>query len=233
MLTLIVAGCSVVDKTAVRILGAEEGIKPVECNQIRVAVALPINLLCMLLFEFSIFDSVAEQATAAAGIAGETVYKMTIYEATANMSFIIFICLFLSTVFGFGMGTFNFYLQQSVNAATVQIANILYKLTTTLVSRITHPAPVAFSSWIGFGLSLLGIALYTFGPKILLAVFPPSSSEADTDARDLMKNPGGGSGTGQISDATPIGNTKGGEEMKTLVGEAATSDPDEENPMRG
>lgn len=40
MLTLIVAGCSVVDKTAVRILGAEEGIKPVECNQIRVSKSL-------------------------------------------------------------------------------------------------------------------------------------------------------------------------------------------------
>ena len=44
------------------------------------------------------------------------------------MTGVIFMCLFFSTVFGFGMGTFNFYLQQSVNAATVQIANILYKL---------------------------------------------------------------------------------------------------------
>jgi hypothetical protein len=229
MLTLIVAGCSVVDKTAVRILGAEEGIKPVECNQIRVAVALPLNALFMFLFEFSVFDGVAEAALGANGVV-----KQTIYEATANMSFVVFTCLFFSTVFGFGMGTFNFYLQQAVNAATVQIANILYKLTTTLLSRITHPAPVAFSSWVGFGLSLLGIALYTFGPKILLAVFPPNGSEADSDARDLMKSAGAeGSNTGQMSDATPIGSSKGGgEEMKTLVGDGtAVSDPDEENPL--
>lgn len=229
MLTLIVAGCSVVDKTAVRILGAEEGIKPVECNQIRVAVALPINLLMMLLFEFSLFDAVGESVAGAAGANMNMLLeaaKPTIYEATYNMSLLIFICLFFSTVFGFGMGTFNFYLQQAVNAATVQIANIMYKLTTTLVSRITHPAPVAFSSWVGFMLSLLGIALYTFGPKILLAVFPPSASEADADARDLMKAPA------KLDDATPIGASKSGEEMKNLVAEGA-SDQDEENPMRG
>jgi len=52
LLTLIVAGCSVVDKTAVRILGAEEGIKPVECNQIRVGLSIPVNILFMMLFEF-------------------------------------------------------------------------------------------------------------------------------------------------------------------------------------
>lgn len=79
------------------------------------------------------------------------------------------VCLFLTTIFGYGMGTFNFYLQQAVNAATVQVANILYKLTTTIISRFSHPAPVAPLSWLGFAISLLGIALYTFGPKVTAA----------------------------------------------------------------
>lgn len=94
------------------------------------------------------------------------------------------------------MGTFNFYLQQAVAAATVQIANILYKLTTTIISRFSHPAPVAFSSWIGFALSLLGIALYTFGPKIMLALFPPANAgEPDGDALALAgQSKGGGAG---------------------------------------
>mmetsp|Transcript_78830 Transcript_78830/g.239092 ORF Transcript_78830/g.239092 Transcript_78830/m.239092 type:complete len:358 (+) Transcript_78830:97-1170(+) len=163
VLTLIVATCSVVDKTAVRVLGQEENIKPVECNQIRVALALPVNALFMLMFEFGIDDGQPAELNAL-----NQPPKLDIYTATAQMSVMVLTSLLLSTLFGFGMGTFNFYLQQAVSAATVQVANILYKLSTTIISRVTHPAPVALTSWAGFALSLLGIALYTFGPKMLV-----------------------------------------------------------------
>lgn len=153
-LVIVVALASVLDKTVVRILGQEEGIKPVECNQIRVALSIPINCLLIYVLEINGYQNDA----------GPTVAPLM--SAFRVMSFPVVLCLFFSTVFGFGMGTFNFYLQQAVNAATVQVANILYKLTTTIISRVTHPAPVTLYSWGGFVLSLLGIAMYTFSPKL-------------------------------------------------------------------
>ena len=69
------------------------------------------------------------------------------------------------------MGTFNFYLQQATNATAVQIANIGYKLATTGVSRLIWPVPVPTLSWLGFAISVLGIALFTFAPKV------PTSAE--------------------------------------------------------
>jgi len=173
-LTLIVSGCSVVDKTAVRVLGQEEDIKPVECNQIRVALALPVNALFILAFELRSVqrpladDGLPPDLSALSAPAQAEPAQADLFSAAAQMSTMVLASLLLSTLFSFGMGTFNFYLQQAVSAATVQVANILYKLSTTIISRVTHPAPVALTSWAGFALSLLGIALYTFGPKMLV-----------------------------------------------------------------
>eukprot|EP00408_Alexandrium_pacificum_P012636 CAMPEP_0171225068 /NCGR_PEP_ID=MMETSP0790-20130122/36615_1 /TAXON_ID=2925 /ORGANISM="Alexandrium catenella, Strain OF101" /LENGTH=344 /DNA_ID=CAMNT_0011691087 /DNA_START=31 /DNA_END=1062 /DNA_ORIENTATION=+ len=155
MLTLIVSGCSIIDKTSVRRLGQEEDIKPVEVNQMRVALALPVNLLFIAAFDAG--------HSSAAGAGDE---KPELYAALSGMPYAVKLSLLLSTLFGFGMGTFNFYLQQSVSAATVQVANILYKLCTTIISLVTHPAPVAKISWMGYAVSLLGIALYTFAPGL-------------------------------------------------------------------
>ncbi|CAD7961553.1 unnamed protein product [Amoebophrya sp. A120] len=111
--------------------------------------------------------SSALQGSSSSSPDGASVLVPPLFQAFQNdMTTVLWTCLFLSTIFGFGMGTFNFYLNQAVNAATVQVANILYKLTTTILSRFSHPTPVAFSSWCGFGLSLAGIALYTFGNQI-------------------------------------------------------------------
>mmetsp|Transcript_52103 Transcript_52103/g.121181 ORF Transcript_52103/g.121181 Transcript_52103/m.121181 type:complete len:377 (+) Transcript_52103:114-1244(+) len=176
VLTLTVSACSIVDKTAVRLLGQEEGITPIECNQLRVALALPLNLLCVLALDVGGHARATPGATAPfKGQPGDTHFAVpALYHATMNMSTIVMMCLLLSTIFGFGMGTFNFYLQQAVSAATVQVANILYKLSTTLISLVTHPAPVTGISWFGYSVSLLGIALYTFGPgRVLL----PCSSQ--------------------------------------------------------
>jgi len=174
VLTLVVAGCSVVDKTAVRYLGEVEDISPAECNQLRVAVSLPFNVLFMILLEFqSAAMLVADASDEAITDINTDPPKLDIYQSSANISFAVGMSILLSTVFGYGMGTFNFYLQQAVNAATVQVANILYKLATTMVSRVTHPTAVSASSWAGFALSLLGIALYTFGPKM----WPVQTSE--------------------------------------------------------
>jgi len=162
LLTSIVAANSVVDKTAVRLLGREEDIKPVECNQIRVALSLPVNILFVLASELPLLGA----RDAGAGAAAEApLAAPELGAALPAVSRVLAACILLSTVFGFGMGTFNFYLQQSVSAATVQVANILYKLCTTMISRVTHPAPVAPISWLGFALSLAGIGLYTLGPK--------------------------------------------------------------------
>jgi len=73
----------------------------------------------------------------------------------------VYVILFLTTLFGFGMGTLNFHLQQAVNATTVQVANVGYKLLTTVVSRVTHPEPVPGMAWLGYSISTFGIVFYT------------------------------------------------------------------------
>lgn len=169
LLTGIVSSASVVDKTAVRTLGQEEDIKPVECSQLRSALSLPVNLAFILLFEM-------QDIVAAGDLAPPS--RPDIYAATMQMSLAVSLSIFLSTIFGTGVGIFNFCLQQVVNAATVQVANILYKLTTTIISRMTHPSPVAMTSWLGFCVSLMGIGLYTFGPQIVSAMWHRSDATA-------------------------------------------------------
>lgn len=176
LLTANVSVCSVVDKMAVKILGQEEDMRPVECNQLRVAVALPLNALFVMLFELG---DVRLQDEFGQTMPSEGSSSSGVLSAAFQISSTVFIALLLSTIFGFGMGTFNFYLQQSVSAATVQVANILYKLCTTIISRITHPDPVTLTSWIGYSVSLAGIAVYTFGPKLLLHCVPSEHANAN------------------------------------------------------
>lgn len=149
-LTTSVALASVADKNIVRILADEEGLAPVEVNQQRIALSIPLTVLLAVWLEV-LPESLGEKPSAA--------------EAIFLLPFGVALALGCTVFFGFGMGTFNFYLQQVVNAATVQVANISYKLATTVISRVTHPAPVPLASWLGFALSLLGIALYTFKPE--------------------------------------------------------------------
>jgi len=166
MLTFVVSACSIIDKTAVRTLGQED-IKPVEVNQIRVALALPVNLVFVAVFDAGFSPVEAPGRPGAMDRVDELApaLKGQLYQALMGMPPAVVASLLLSTLFGFGMGTFNFYLQQSVSAATVQVANILYKLCTTLISLVTHPAPVSGISWLGYACSLSGIALYTFAPR--------------------------------------------------------------------
>jgi len=170
LLTANVSVCSVVDKMAVKVLGQEEDMRPVECNQLRVALSLPVNAMFVLLFELGslpLSDKAVDAPQMIAHSVLNTGSSNDVFSAASQMSFAVFMALFLSTIFGFGMGTFNFYLQQAVSATTVQVANILYKLCTTIISRATHPDPVTLTSWIGYSVSLAGIAIYTFGPKLL------------------------------------------------------------------
>eukprot|EP00392_Amoebophrya_sp_AT5.2_P008460 g8487.t1 len=207
-LIFIVSACSVIDKTAVHVLKDEEGMTPVTCNQNRCFLSLPFNFLLILLFELYKENAKPKRQLGEAGAGlllgesfgdGSGIFAASSTPSTSlyfnthpasypplvnsflDLSTQLHACLFLSTIFGFGIGTFNFYLQQALTAATVQVANILYKLTTTVLSRVTHPAPVAFSSWCGFGLSLLGIGLYTFGNQITELLFgPPEEAEFGT-----------------------------------------------------
>ena len=73
--------------------------------------------------------------------------------------------LFFSTIFGFGLGTCYFCLQQVVLAQTVQVQNIGYKLITMMISRFMFPDKVPVLAWVGFFISVIGIQLYSFAPK--------------------------------------------------------------------
>jgi drug/metabolite transporter (DMT)-like permease len=159
LLTTVVAVCSVVDKFCVRKFGEEEGFLPVEVNQMRVAGLLPLNIILAVAFEFYSYprDDLSNP---------DTMLPTTIYKLLFDLEFGLQACIFFSTIFGFGIGTFNLYLQKVVNAATVQVANIGYKLTTTIISRVTHPEPVTLLSWFGFAISLGGIYFYTFPDKM-------------------------------------------------------------------
>lgn len=174
MLTSLVSCCSVVDKMSVKQQGEQEDITPAEVNQLRVALALPVNAAIMFYLEFESVWSPDELFIVESASKPSQV-KTDIFFATAHMSKSVVLSFALSTIFGYGMGTFNFYLQQNVSAATVQVANILYKLSTTVLSRFTHPSPVALMSWLGYSISLFGIALYTFGPEVAQCPFRRSS----------------------------------------------------------
>lgn len=173
-LVVIVALCSVVDKTAVRTICDREGLTINETNQNRIAVSMPLNLLFVLAFELH-KENVALGGVGAVDVAIGSVTTTTaaataataagpppLVAALFGLSASQLGTLVLSGALGFGVGTFNFYLQQASSATAVQVANIGYKLATTLLSRLTHPAPVAAASWLGFVLSLVGIALYSF-----------------------------------------------------------------------
>eukprot|EP00928_Gymnodinium_smaydae_P062474 TRINITY_DN46328_c0_g1_i1.p1 TRINITY_DN46328_c0_g1~~TRINITY_DN46328_c0_g1_i1.p1 ORF type:complete len:375 (-),score=37.28 TRINITY_DN46328_c0_g1_i1:284-1360(-) len=149
-LVLVVAVASVTDKISVRLQRTEEDLEPVEVNQLRFALSLPLNVLLVMGSELHPQSG-----------------EKTVVQALFSMSLSVWVCLILSMVFGFGIGTLNFYLQQALNATAVQVANILYKLVTTLISRITHPVDVAFASWVGYAISLAGVSLYTFGPQLV------------------------------------------------------------------
>lgn len=148
-----VALCSVADKMIVKTLADEEGLAPVEVNQQRFALSLPGNALLIYGLEIR-----PEHLGS----------RPPVTEAVWSMTPGVIASLVLTSFFGFGMGTCNFYLQQATTAATVQVANIGYKLATTMISRVTHPAPVPMISWVGFILSTLGIVLYTFKPNLRL-----------------------------------------------------------------
>lgn len=109
-----------------------------------------------------------------------------IFDGTISPAMYIYIIL--SIIFGYGMSTFNFYLQQSVPAAAVQVANIAYKLVLTIVSSFTHPVFVPVLAWIGYVISFTGIILYTFSNKI--HAYIEEQSIMDIESGRVRKNYG-------------------------------------------
>jgi len=144
LLSTSVSVSSVADKNIVRTLIVEEGLTPVEINQQRMFLTLPVAALIAANLEMGVWDE-----------------RVPVVRAAQSMSMTAVVTLFVTCVCAFGMGTFAFYLQQATSAASVQVANIGYKLVTTILSRVTHPSPVKPLSWVGFVISILGIGLYT------------------------------------------------------------------------
>ncbi|CAD7971757.1 unnamed protein product [Amoebophrya sp. A25] len=305
LLVVIVAACSVVDKTAIFYLKKEEGISPVESNQNRCFLSLPVNILLILTLElykenvvkagrrllsamlgleddFCEGDEVESQhllattpptlaSTSSSGeilastsssssswrqqnsgltsaissqpipstssilvspssssalLASTHLFADATPEASSSNRFLtsssdelhqslppllesfindmhgpMLVALLLSTFFGFGIGTFNFMLQQKVTAATVQVANIFYKLMTTILSRATHPTPVSTASWCGFAVSLAGVGLYTFGNQITTWCYGESNTTGGVDSPANAKSGGADSQTSPTSGA--------------------------------
>jgi len=144
LLSASVSVSSVADKNIVRTLIAEEGLTPVEINQQRVFLTLPVAALIAANLEMGVWDE-----------------RVPVVLAAQSMSSKAVVSLFVTCVCAFGIGSLVFSLQQATTAASVQVANIGYKLVTTILSRVTHPSPVPQLSWVGFAFSILGIALYT------------------------------------------------------------------------
>ena len=196
---LVIAVCSVVDKTSVRILGADEGITPVQCNQMRVALSIPATVFMVFALDMDWISALRERSEGGAdpahtsggdssggssgGNGGGTAAFLSAFSA---MEWPVVICLVCSTVFGFGMGTINLYLQKAVAAASVQVANIVYKLLTTVVGLLLFPASVSLLQWFGYSLSLLGVGLYTFGGEKGLQEFLSSGGTGTTAGRGRL-----------------------------------------------
>jgi len=204
LLTVSVSLITLVDKKAVHSMKLE-GITPVEINQARVAVALPVNLLFVGWFDYPKFvkssNSFLNNFLAfARHIIGDFLFpsswdklvpdssddltslkSLNIINKESTVTGLSHksqsespqmsrttLFLYLSILFGFGIGTFNFHVQRLVNATTFQVlTTVLYKVIVTLLSRVTHPAPVSLLSWAGYGMSLSGICLYIVGPKLM------------------------------------------------------------------
>ena len=194
----VVALCSVVDKSAVRILAAEEDINPSEDNQIRVALSVPFTALMVALVDWGWIGgwgpnmgtvaagSVASGASTigAAGsstssngedaIVGSSdgapplvVKSFVVWVSSlVSMDALVFLALMLSVVFGFGIGTASLYLQKAIAAATLQVANIVYKLLTTAAAMVFFPTTISWLQWCGYGISILGVGLYVWGRTI-------------------------------------------------------------------
>merc|ERR1719253_1830952 len=65
-----------------------------------------------------------------------------------------------SCILAFGIGISSFSLQARVHATTIQVANVAYKVVTTLVSLMLFPVIVTNVGWTGYVLSFVGFGLY-------------------------------------------------------------------------
>eukprot|EP00931_Biecheleriopsis_adriatica_P086775 TRINITY_DN61369_c0_g1_i1.p1 TRINITY_DN61369_c0_g1~~TRINITY_DN61369_c0_g1_i1.p1 ORF type:complete len:304 (-),score=52.16 TRINITY_DN61369_c0_g1_i1:122-1033(-) len=76
--------------------------------------------------------------------------------------------LAVSTVFSSAAGLLVFTLQGCVSATTTQIASLVYKLATTLLSFMIFPEArkdIGFLAMLGYGLSTLSVTLYAMAPR--------------------------------------------------------------------
>lgn len=65
-----------------------------------------------------------------------------------------------TSLLAFGIGIASFQLQARVHATSIQIANVAYKLTTTVASLALFPVSIAYVGWVGYALSFFGFGLY-------------------------------------------------------------------------
>ena len=75
--------------------------------------------------------------------------------------------LIASSVFCLGIGVIMFALQPLVCATTIQVGNVCFKIITTVSSLIFFPTEIASIAWLGYGISMWGFILYSFGDTVI------------------------------------------------------------------
>lgn len=91
--------------------------------------------------------------------------------------------LFISSCFSASAGFMIFKLQTRVSATSTQVANLGYKVVTTIVSLIVFPESrrdIGLLAYVGYLLSFCGIALYVFRDSLKNAILPSFSTKADS-----------------------------------------------------
>lgn len=99
----------------------------------------------------------------------------------------VWIPLSLATAFGALMGLLLFELQSRVAATSIQVANLCYKVLTTLLSLLLFPDSIrdmGVLAVIGYSLSMVGIALYAL-PAVKALLYKPKQDSPMRKMSDI------------------------------------------------
>lgn len=115
--------------------------------------------------------------------------------ALQSSSWWVSFLIFVSSLFGTCAGLVLFELQSRVRATTTQMASLSYKLATTLLSLVFFPesrAAVGYLGWMGYMLSLCGVAIYALPVEKLLGLDSGTSSanQSGKAAKPTVQAPG-------------------------------------------
>lgn len=189
-LTVNVAMVAVFEKLILDQLLEECGLTPVEAAYSRACLSVPMNAVLCVIYE---------------------------PEVTLSMFVPVQGILAISSIFAYFYGATDYCLVQLIRVTSMKLMNVTYKITSTFVSRYTHPSPMDPFGWVAFAISFSGVALYTFRMDFLDKIFL-TDQEKEKSRYDQVdagatsaKNAGGIKTESNCTEATSVGVSSDGQ----------------------